>query len=88
MSVSILCLSTNCAYPHTAAHVLQIEKLEDVADTLEELWISYNLIASLDGLQGCSNLTTLYVSNNMIKSWAELDKLVSSLLMLYLMCCS
>jgi dynein light chain 1 len=61
--------------------VLQIEKLEDVADTLEELWISYNLIASLDGLQGCSNLTTLYVSNNMIKSWAELDKLVSSRLM-------
>lgn len=59
--------------PHSYS---QIEKLEDVADTLEELWLSYNLIASLDGLSSCSNLTTLYISNNMIKSWSELDKLV------------
>lgn len=55
--------------------IKKIEKLEDVASTLEELWISYNQINSLDGLQGCTNLTTLYISNNLIKSWAELDKL-------------
>lgn len=55
----------------------QIEKLEDVASTLEELWISYNQISSLDGLQSCTNLTTLYISNNLIKQWSELDKLVS-----------
>jgi dynein light chain 1 len=54
----------------------QIEKLEDVAGTLEELWISYNQINSLDGLSMCTNLTTLYVSNNAIKAWNELDKLV------------
>ena len=53
----------------------KIEKLEDVAETLEELWLSYNLIASLDGLAACTNLTTLFMSNNQIKAWAEVDKL-------------
>lgn len=57
--------------------IKKIEKLEDVAGSLEELWISYNQISSLDGLQACTNLTTLYISNNIIKSWSELDKLVS-----------
>lgn len=56
---------------------MQIEKLEDVSGTLEELWVSYNQINSLDGLAMCSNLTTLYISNNQIKAWNELDKLVS-----------
>mmetsp|Transcript_21295 Transcript_21295/g.35661 ORF Transcript_21295/g.35661 Transcript_21295/m.35661 type:complete len:192 (+) Transcript_21295:107-682(+) len=55
--------------------IKKIEKLEDVAATLEELWISYNQINSLDGLAGCTNLTTLYISNNQIKAWNELDKL-------------
>jgi len=57
--------------------IKRIEKLEDVAETLEELWISYNQIASLDGLQGMNALSSLYISNNNIKSWAELDKLAS-----------
>ena len=57
----------------------KIEKLEDVAGTLEELWLSYNQITSLDGLSGLSQLTTLYISNNLIKGWNELDKLVSAL---------
>jgi dynein light chain 1 len=53
----------------------KIEKLEDVAGTLEQLWLSYNQIASLDGLSCLTNLTTLYCSNNLIKSVSELDKL-------------
>ena len=53
----------------------KIEKLEDVAGTLEQLWISYNQIANLDGLACLANLTTLYCSHNAIKSFAELDKL-------------
>mmetsp|Transcript_6628 Transcript_6628/g.14423 ORF Transcript_6628/g.14423 Transcript_6628/m.14423 type:complete len:194 (-) Transcript_6628:217-798(-) len=53
----------------------KIEKLEDVAGTLQQLWISYNTIASLDGLACLTNLTTLYCSNNAIKSFSELDKL-------------
>lgn len=65
-------------YPTTRlqSHPWQIEKLDDVADTLEELWISYNQITALDGLSNLANLTRLYMSNNSIKNWAELDKLV------------
>merc|ERR1711988_1263722 len=57
--------------------IKKIEKLDDVAETLEQLWISYNLISSLDGLQGLTNLTTLYMSNNNLKSFSELAKLGS-----------
>ena len=57
--------------------IKRIEKLEDVAETLEELWISYNQIASLEGLQGMNLLSSLYMSNNNIKAWTELDKLAS-----------
>mmetsp|Transcript_24028 Transcript_24028/g.65010 ORF Transcript_24028/g.65010 Transcript_24028/m.65010 type:complete len:128 (+) Transcript_24028:518-901(+) len=55
--------------------IKKIEKLDDVADTLEELWMSYNQIGSLDGLQGLNNLQVLYLANNNIKTWGELDKL-------------
>lgn len=55
----------------------KIEKLDDVADSLEELWISYNQVTTLDGLSNLSHLTRLYMSNNSVKSWSELDKLVS-----------
>lgn len=46
-----------------------------MAATLEQLWISYNQITSLDGINCCTQLTTLYISNNLIKAWSELDKL-------------
>lgn len=55
----------------------KIEKLEDVASTLEQLWLSYNQISSLEGISCCKKLTTLYMSNNAIKSFSELDHLVS-----------
>eukprot|EP00971_Amphidinium_carterae_P119393 2364775-Amphidinium_carterae.1 len=38
-----------------------------VRSLLKELWISYNSISTLDGLQPCSKLTTLFISNNQIK---------------------
>lgn len=50
---------------------------------MEELWVSYNQINSLDGLAMCSNLTTLYISNNQIKAWNELDKLVSTFFLFF-----
>lgn len=53
----------------------RLEKLEDVAETLEELWVSYNQIVSLDGVARLTNLTTLYVSNNKVSDWSELNHL-------------
>merc|ERR1711898_11120 len=55
--------------------IKKIEKLDGLAGALEELWISYNLISSLDGVQALQKLTTLYMSNNAVKSWDELGKL-------------
>jgi len=57
--------------------IKKIEKLEDVALTLKHLWISYNQISSLEGLSCLKKLTTLYMSNNAIKSFSELNHLVS-----------
>lgn len=55
--------------------IKRIEKLDDLAGTLEQLWMSYNLVSSLDGLSALSNLQVLYMSNNKIKSLDELNKL-------------
>lgn len=56
--------------------IKKIEKLEDLAKTLEELWLSYNMITTLDGLASLSKLRVLYLGNNRIKNWDELEKLV------------
>lgn len=49
---------------------------EAVADTLEELWISYNQIEKLKGIGGMKKLRVLYMSNNAVKEWPEFQKLV------------
>ncbi len=49
--------------------------LEDVGATLEELWISYNQIEKLDGLQPCVKLSVLFMSNNKIKTFDEISKI-------------
>merc|ERR1719191_125546 len=55
--------------------IKKISGLEEIGGTLRELWISYNSISTLDGLQPCTKLTTLFMSNNKIKDWSELAKL-------------
>ena len=55
--------------------IKRIEGLEGVGSTLKQLWLSYNLISSLDGLQSCVKLENLYISNNKIKDWNEVKKL-------------
>merc|ERR1719401_2932501 len=55
--------------------IKKIAGLEEIGATLEELWISYNSISTLDGLQPCSKLHTLFMSNNNIKDWSEISKL-------------
>eukprot|EP00743_Colponemidia_sp_Colp-15_P001110 GILK01001222.1.p1 GENE.GILK01001222.1~~GILK01001222.1.p1 ORF type:complete len:209 (-),score=26.65 GILK01001222.1:154-744(-) len=56
-------------------NIKKIQGLEEVGQTLRELWISYNQIEKLDGLQPCVRLTTLFISNNKIKNWDEISKL-------------
>lgn len=89
VNVRHLALSTNCidkmiSLPHLKNlevlslgrnMIKKISGLEEVGTTLRELWLSYNSISSLDGIAPCSRLTTLFISNNKIKDWGELDKL-------------
>ncbi len=60
-------------------NIKRFEKLEDLANTLEEIWVSYNSIEKLDGLTGLRKLRVVFMSNNNIKSFDELLKLVSQL---------
>lgn len=48
---------------------------EGLADTLEELWISYNLIERIKGVTVLKKLRVLYMSNNLVKEWSEFNKL-------------
>lgn len=44
---------------------------------LEQLWISYNKIDKLTGLDKLKNLRVLYMSNNLIGTWSEIDRLAN-----------
>jgi len=46
-----------------------------VSGTLEELWISYNLLDKLAGIEKLTNLKVLYMSNNLLAKWSEVDHL-------------
>jgi dynein light chain 1, axonemal len=48
---------------------------QDHGNTLEQLWVSYNKIGSLDGINQLQALEVLYMSNNNITSVDELAKL-------------
>lgn len=58
-------------------NIKRIMSLDEVGQTLTELWISYNQIEKLDGLQPCVKLEVLYIGNNKIANWAEVQKLSS-----------
>lgn len=55
--------------------IKRIQGLDEVGPTLKELWLSYNSIEKLEGIQSCVKLTTLYLSHNKIKNWDEVAKL-------------
>jgi len=66
-SLQILSLGRNA--------IKKIEGLNEIADTLEQLCISYNMIASFAGIEKLMNLTVLYASNNKIDKWPEIERL-------------
>ena len=55
-------------------NIKKIQYLDDVAATLEELWMSYNIVDKLEGLQSLQKLHTLYISNNRIRDFNEIGK--------------
>ena len=59
-------------------HVWQLKKLEQldaISDRLEQLWVSYNLLTNLAGVESCSKLRCLYAGNNNISDPRELSRL-------------
>ncbi|KAM9787426.1 dynein axonemal light chain 1 isoform 3-T3 [Syngnathus typhle] len=52
-----------------------LTKWDAVGDTLEELWISYNLIEKMKGVHLLKKLKVLHMSNNLVKDWGEFSKL-------------
>lgn len=55
--------------------IRKIEQLD--IPHLEQLWISYNKIDKLTGLDKLKSLKVLYMSNNLINSWTEIDRLAN-----------
>ena len=55
--------------------IKKISGLEEVGATLRELWISYNQISTLDGLNCCIKLETLFISNNKVRDINEIKRL-------------
>lgn len=51
----------------------RIEGLDAVGGTLQELWLSYNQIIKLSGLEPCTRLRVLYLANNLIRDLKELE---------------
>ena len=58
MNLKLLSLSSN--------KIKRIEGLKEVGKTLEELWISFNYIEKLSGLDHCDVLHTLLIGDNRI----------------------
>jgi dynein light chain 1 len=55
--------------------IKKLDGVQAVAGTLEQLWISYNAIDKLSGVEQLVRLQTLYMSNNKITDWEEIDRL-------------
>ena len=54
----------------------KLRRLENLhLPNLRQLWVSYNFIEKLSGLDKLPALTTLFLSNNCVSSWAEVDRL-------------
>ena len=56
-------------------NIKRIVGLDEIGQSLEQLWLSYNYIEKLEGLNPCIKLTTLFIANNKIKSYDEIAKL-------------
>jgi dynein light chain 1 len=60
-----------CAHTRRSLAHAHLSPTDEVADSLEQLWISYNLIEKMAGVEALNNLRVLYMSNNLVSKWAE-----------------
>lgn len=58
-------------------NIKKLDGLDAIGDHLEQLWISYNSISTLNGLEKCKKLKVLYIGNNKIGDPKEITKLQS-----------
>lgn len=68
-NLRVLSLGRNC--------IKKIENLDGIAETLEELWMSYNMVEKLAGVEKLNNIRVLYLGNNKVKDWAEVERLAA-----------
>ena len=61
--------------------------MDDLAGTLEQLWLSYNQLDRLDNLGNLQKLHTLLIANNKIKNWDEVNKLANNSSLKIIMLC-
>lgn len=56
-------------------NIKSLSGIEALGETLEQLWISYNLVDKLRGIGSLKKLRVLYMGYNMVKDWAEYARL-------------
>ena len=56
--------------------IKNLQGIEAVSDTLEQLWISYNQIDKLKPIRNMSKLKILYMAHNLVREWREFDHLM------------
>ena len=56
--------------------IKNLQGIEAVSDTLEQLWISYNQIDKLKPIRNLSKLKILYMAHNLVREWREFDHLM------------
>merc|ERR1712142_1002845 len=78
MDTSLLTLA-NCSYLSLCSNAINkiknLNGLNAVGDTLEQLWISNNNIEKLKGVHVLKKLSVLFMANNVVKDWGEFNKL-------------
>ncbi|XP_070168045.1 dynein axonemal light chain 1 isoform X2 [Polyergus mexicanus] len=71
-----LSLSTNMIEKIAGRNLIKgFAGFEALGDTLVEIWVSYNYIEKMKGIQAMRNLRVLYMSNNLVREWNEFARL-------------
>merc|ERR1712100_520363 len=66
-NLKILSLGRNC--------IKKLDNMDGLGNKLEQLWVSYNQIASLSGIEKLKCLKVLFVGNNKIADVKEVQRL-------------